>query len=90
MDYKTENYPPEPPYSLTIDSKVCERLDVLVCEIKIHKCPLCGKPLEFDHVDMYNHEYGWYITEEIPKQWLSVHCDYCNYDISLNKLGVRR
>lgn len=77
-------------YEGVVNDKIEARLDSLVQEFKIHKCICCGASLNFDHVDMYNHDGGWFITPEIPKQWLSVHCDNCNYDISFTKLGVRR
>lgn len=70
--------------------KIMTRLDTLVAEMKVHTCPCCGEGLHFDHVDMYDHKYGWGVTPEIPKQWLSVHCPDCDYDISFDKLGVAR
>ena len=90
MDYKSDNYPIQPDYPSEVDVKIKTRLDSLVKEFKRNTCICCGAPLDFDHVDMYDHDGGWGITPEIPKQWLSVHCDNCNYDISLTKLGVRR
>ena len=89
MDYKDDNYPHKI-YSDDISERIKERLDELVTEFNRDNCVCCGAPLDFDHVDMYDHESGWEVDPEVKKQWLSVHCKNCNYDISFTKLGVRR
>jgi NAD-dependent SIR2 family protein deacetylase len=89
MDFKDDNYPVRE-YSDEIAVKIMAALDMLKGEIKKTTCVSCGKELKFDRMDMYDHESGWGVITEIPKQWLSVHCDHCGYDNSLTKLGVNR
>jgi len=56
------------------------------------KCVCCGHkiiPHDLDvTVDMYDHDGGWTVCDSLKKQWLSIHCDKCNYDNSLWKLGI--
>jgi hypothetical protein len=44
-------------------------------------------PSEVRH---YNHMGGWQVVGFQQRQWLSVRCDRCSYDWSLEKLGVAR
>lgn len=52
-------------------------------------CRWCGEILT-GNVDVYSHSDGWRVVGYTEKQWLSRHCSKCNYDWSLNKLGVPR
>ena len=60
-------------------------------------CVSCGADLadslpkvgSYVVVDMYDHD-GWAVSKKLKKQWLSIHCEKCNYDNSLWKLGVPR
>lgn len=60
------------------------------------KCVCCGGDLvqslhgSYVVVNMYDHEYGWKVSKHMERQWLSIHCDVCNYDNSIWKLGVER
>jgi hypothetical protein len=89
MLFKSDNYP-KTRYTYDETVRIMNALDDIVGKIEKKVCVCCGKRLDITHVDMYDHDGGWIVTNDIPKQWLSVHCDHCNYDISLNKLGVSR
>ena len=54
------------------------------------KCRWCGEVLivEEHDIDYYDHDGGWSVRGFDKKQWLSVHCEKCDYDWSLWKLGV--
>lgn len=56
------------------------------------KCPGCNHLLNLTIVDvaMYDHEWGWQVHPDYPKQWLSIQCDYCEYEVSFSKLGIHR
>jgi len=56
------------------------------------KCKWCGKVfiVEGSDIDYYDHSDGWTVKGFSKKQWLSVHCETCEYDWSLWKLGVER
>lgn len=41
-------------------------------------------------VRRYNHHGGWKVSGFEQRQWLSVRCSRCDYDWSLEKLGVAR
>jgi hypothetical protein len=49
------------------------------------ECAACGKSLEPPTIDLYDHGHGWAIGLD-RDQWVSLHCDACGYDTSLNKL----
>lgn len=62
-------------------------------------CVCCGVDLvqslpkigSYVVVDMYDHDNGWAVCASFDKpQWLSIHCDNCDYDNSIWKLGVPR
>lgn len=53
-------------------------------------CVNCGATLPMDKVDAYDHHGGWFIITEMPRQWLSIQCRNCKYEVSLTKLGVPR
>jgi hypothetical protein len=89
MNFISDN--PEPThYKREVTTLIQKALDVLCNDITNNCCPSCGKPLSIDQIDMYDHEYGWKLTPLVCKQWLSVHCFECDFDISLNKIGVDR
>ena len=53
-------------------------------------CVSCGKKFPHDVVvHVYDHKYGWFISDDLPLQWLSIQCD-CGYHSSFNKLGINR
>jgi len=52
-------------------------------------CNFCGTPLPFE-IYHYEHPGGWKIQNFEKKQWLYVHCNKCNYDWNLSKLGFNR
>ena len=52
-------------------------------------CGSCGKQLPGDHATIYDHDGGWNIIEDIPRQWISFEC-VCGYHTSLNELGISR
>ena len=88
MDFKTDTVP-TPTYTDLQAKRMMECLDFLAKEITRKTCVTCGQELSFDHADIYDHEYGWGLIAEIPKQWISFKCE-CGYENSLNKLGVSR
>ena len=88
MKFRDDNYPKRD-YDKELRLMVQDKLDSII-KFATKKCPLCGKELKFDHVDMYDHDGGWFVIPEIPKQWISTYCHNCNYDVSLSKLGVAR
>jgi hypothetical protein len=88
MDFKTETLP-TPKYTDLQSSRMMDCLDTLVAEATSNKCADCNRLLSFDHADIYDHEYGWGLIAEIPKQWISFKCS-CGYETSLTKLGVSR
>ena len=55
--------------------------------VKDRPCAGCGAPLP-DKIDLYPHSGGWQVAGYAGRQWLSVHCDTCEYDSSLWKLGL--
>lgn len=89
MYFISDNYPPTV-YTKEITIKIVESLKIIIEKAKRKSCPICGNTLDFDRVDMYDHAAGWEVIPEIEKQWLSVHCGQCGYDVSINKLGVHR
>lgn len=89
MDFVDNNFPPKR-YSTDMKCKISDALNEIANKVVTNICPLCGKELMMGYVDMYDHEYGWDVISEIPKQWLSFRCHKCKYDVSLNKLGVNR
>ena len=58
-------------------------------QITYQRCRWCNALLP-GTVDIYEHESGWYVKDLDKKQWLSLKCIKCDYDWSLNKLGVPR
>lgn len=90
MIFHDDNFPEKREYDNELKLMVQDKLDDLISQVVTNICPSCGKPLQFNYVDMYDHEYGWHIIPDIPKQWVSVRCHNCKYDVSLNKLGVQR
>jgi len=89
MKFESTNYPPTK-YSKAVTKQIEGRLDVIRLECRVTKCICCGEELDFDHFDMYDHSGGVGIVAGVPKQWLSVHCDNCNYDVSIWKLrGIK-
>ena len=54
------------------------------------KCRGCDTPLPINHIKSYPHSDGWQVDGFREKQWLYVHCNKCDYDWSLWKLGVPR
>lgn len=63
-------------------------LDEIKKKITIDKCRWCGSELNKDNIDMYPHEGGWIIDGMSEKQWLYIHCNKCDYDWPIWKLGV--
>jgi hypothetical protein len=53
-------------------------------------CVSCGETLDMTRVDAYDHAGGWLVLTGMPKQWLSIKCNACGYEVSLTKLGVPR
>lgn len=53
-------------------------------------CVSCGATISLKDIDAYSHKWGWFLTDALPLQWLSIHCYKCDYDTSLEKLGVSR
>jgi hypothetical protein len=82
---------------LTEEMDCIESCSKLLENAKLY-CVSCGADLvkslpyvgSYIRVDMYDHLDGWLVSERMDKQWLSVHCDKCNYDNSVWKLGVPR
>lgn len=64
--------------------------EALAQQAKSDLCVSCGATISLKHIDAYNHRLGWFLTDDVPLQWLSIHCDKCDYDTSLEKLGVYR
>ena len=67
-----------------------QKLWHLLIMAKKDVCPACHSKLDMTHVDMYRHQYGWVVLDGCPKQWLSIQCDNCEYEVSLTKLGIKR
>ena len=61
-------------------------------EIEIHKCMLCGSPLDTrsENMKMFPNPGGWCVNGYDVKQWIYIVCDRCGYQWSLQKLGVSR
>lgn len=57
-----------------------------------HKiCKSCKKELhEQGGVSFYPHENGWDILGLAEKQWVYLKCTHCDYQNSLDTLGVKR
>ena len=70
------------------DAEFKEAYNCLVANLQYKKlkCASCGKETYPVQVDMYDHEYGTEVVTDWPKQWVSIHCVYCGYDTSFNKL----
>ena len=69
-----------------------ECLDQLVAPIALpdRKCAGgCGRILEMDVAQVYDHSGGWGLIGDVLKQWVSFRCE-CGYETSLDKLGVSR
>ncbi|MDJ0953371.1 MAG: hypothetical protein QNJ81_06805 [Acidimicrobiia bacterium] len=75
---------------LTVINKAIRAAEELAQSATVGVCVSCGAIVNREVVDAYNHQYGWLLVPEMRKQWLSIHCHKCGYDISLDKLGVRR
>lgn len=91
MDFKTDTLP-IPKYTDLQAKRIMECLDELVAPIMLpeRKCAGgCGRRLDLDHASIYDHEGGWGLIGDIPKQWISFPCS-CGYETSLDKLGVLR
>lgn len=58
-------------------------------ECTTHTCRWCGGALSND-IDHYDHSDGWLVDGFDTRQWLSRKCKVCEYEWSLNKLGVSR
>jgi hypothetical protein len=87
MEFKSENYP-ETTYTENQIRQIEAILDDLVYFIPPTKfaCASCGKQLETDlQATIYDHDGGWNIIDDIPRQWVSFPCE-CGYETSLNKL----
>lgn len=89
MKFNDDNFPKRD-YDTDIRLMVQDKLGDLVNQVVTNICPSCGKELQFNYVDIYDHPYGWHVIPEIPKQWISVRCHKCKYNVSINKLGVSR
>ena len=82
---------------LTEEMQCIEKCSKLLENAKLY-CVSCGADLvktipyagSYVPVNMYDHPNGWSVCDTLEKQWLSIHCDACNYDNSLQKLGVPR
>src|SRR5271170_5414980 len=51
------------------------------------KC-FCGRPLAGLKIKHEDHVGGWRVAGFDKRQWLSVHCEPCNYGLSLWKVGI--
>jgi hypothetical protein len=60
------------------------RLGILIDEKK-PTC-ICGKHLTGRQIDVYDHDGGRRVLGFKEKQWVSVHCFKCGYDMSLWKI----
>jgi hypothetical protein len=67
-----------------------QSVNILVQHATGDLCRSCGETLDMTRVDAYDHNGGWLILGDMPKQWLSIKCDACGYEVSLSKLGVPR
>ena len=54
------------------------------------QCHSCDKELDFTIVEAYEHEGGWNVSGFKSKMWLSIYCPHCEYETSINKLGVSK
>jgi hypothetical protein len=82
----------ETEYTETQITRIEACLDQLVAPIMMpeRKCAGgCGRILEMDIAQIYDHSGGWSLIGDIPKQWISFKCS-CGYETSLDKLGVSR
>jgi len=52
-------------------------------------CKFCNTPLR-NKIDHYAHSDGWKVMYYTNRLWLSIKCPKCDYDWSLQKLGVPR
>ena len=89
MEFIDDSFP-ENVYDEETSQRIKDALEGIVSKAKSNKCVCCDHELKMDVVNMYDHSSGWIILPELPRQWLSIHCDNCNYDVSLNKLGIGR
>lgn len=88
MDFKTDTYP-TPKYTDEQAARIMACLDDLVKTVKHNRCASCNKELYFDYASIYDHDGGWGLIGDVPKQWISFECS-CGYHTSLDKLGVPR
>ena len=90
MDFKTDSYP-TPTYTDEQAVRIMACLDQIAETIpdERRRCASCNKHLYFDYANIYDHDGGWGLIGDIPKQWISFECS-CGYHTSLNKLGVER
>lgn len=72
------------------EAKAHSAADALAQQATSDLCVSCGETVPLDTVDAYTHEYGWFLVPGLQRQWLSIRCPHCGYDISLEKLGVPR
>jgi hypothetical protein len=94
MDFKTDTYP-TPTYTDQQTARMMACLDQLTATAYTGtgsrkgapRCASCGKLLDMDVAHIYDHDGGWGLLGELPKQWISFECK-CGYHTSLNKLGV--
>ena len=84
IDFINDNYP-ENDYSFIAKCDIMKALGELVQNVKHTSCVTCGKELDMSTLNIYDHEGGWKLSNDIPKQWVSAECS-CGYHTSLNKL----
>lgn len=86
MDFKSDTYP-TPKYTDLQAKRIMECLDTLAATIEKGKfcCASCGLQLPGSHANIYDHDGGWGLIGDIPKQWISFECK-CGYHTSLNKM----
>ena len=62
-------------------------IQTLIEQIKVTSCK-CGAKLKLDMVENYSHPGGYHLQGYDKPQWVYIHCDSCEYDHALWKLGV--
>ena len=88
MDFINDNFPKNS-YDDQTTLRIKGALFDLLKEVEHTNCVTCGKHLDLNHVNIYDHDGGWGLIGSIPKQWVSIECS-CGYHNSINKLGVSR
>ena len=57
------------------------------------RCPTCGTNISLERMFfyIYPHSSGWHVcTPIVSKQWISIECPGCNYQLSFDKLNIPR